>query len=289
MLSRLAIGRFIREAVDNMDTAINYTARAPQTSYSRLLSNEAPHPVDAISPSSSKATRIITDVKEIDSVDSTDDNGKLKSSTNKGMAPSSAAGEGAVTETVNRMNLMTDASTSDGTKSSAIRRVRSGTKMLIYSGHDSTMVPLLKAIGLYNGKIVRNCSSPPCQMLSTFMDLGVMFCQLSVFLLTSLNLPFPCIVLSRRLAPLRVLSHPRSSPTRLRGTGSAARCRGRAVRPCGVQRQGPSDGWVRWAAVVSIRHVPHTDSEDWADARWVSERMSQYWQLRSVQLAHVRV
>lgn len=142
MLSRLAIGRFIREAVDNMDTAINYTTRSTQTSLSRSSSNGR------------RAARAMSENRENETAsDSTDDiETKGKSSSNNLTNITKASSEGTVMETVNRMNLMVDPSGTEGVKSTSTRRVNSGTKMLIYSGHDSTMVPLLKAIGLYNGE-----------------------------------------------------------------------------------------------------------------------------------------
>jgi hypothetical protein len=154
MLSRLAIGRFIREAVDNMDTAINYTTRATQPSPSQ------PHFHDAfsvLSSSGSRAGRFMSENRENETdLDSTDDI-RTKDISSINLTNVTKAAQGGVQETVNRMNLMTDPIAPEGTKSSNSRRVQTGTKMLIYSGHDSTMVPLLKAIGLYNGESKRSC------------------------------------------------------------------------------------------------------------------------------------
>jgi hypothetical protein len=89
-------------------------------------------------------------------LDSTDDI-RTKDISSINLTNVTKAAQGGVQETVNRMNLMTDPIAPEGTKSSNSRRVQTGTKMLIYSGHDSTMVPLLKAIGLYNGESKRSC------------------------------------------------------------------------------------------------------------------------------------
>lgn len=147
-----------------MDTAINYTTRAVQTSLSRPRSHDAVSAISSSSgsgPSGSRRARFVSENRENQSdLDSTDDvSSKDKSSINNLTNITRAALEGPVIEIVNRMNLMVDPSTSDNAKSSSSRRVNSGTKMLIYSGHDSTMVPLLKAIGLYNGNNMhRYCS-----------------------------------------------------------------------------------------------------------------------------------
>jgi hypothetical protein len=154
MLSRLAIGRFIREAVDNMDTAINYTTRATQPSPSQPHSHDA---FSVLSSSSSRAGRFMSENRENETdLDSTDDI-RTKDISSINLTNVTKAAQGGVQETVNRMNLMTDPIAPEGTKSSNSRRVQTGTKMLIYSGHDSTMVPLLKAIGLYNGESKRSC------------------------------------------------------------------------------------------------------------------------------------
>jgi hypothetical protein len=155
MLSRLAIGRFIREAVDNMDTAVNYTTRATQPSPSRPQSHDA---FTVLSSSGSRAGRFMSENRENETdLDSTDDIRTKDISSINLTNVSKAAQGGPVQETVNRMNLMTNPIASEGTKSSNSKRVQTGTKMLIYSGHDSTMVPLLKAIGLYNGESMRRC------------------------------------------------------------------------------------------------------------------------------------
>jgi hypothetical protein len=140
-----------------MDTAINYTSRATQTSPSRPHSHDA---FSALSSSGSKVRRFMSENRENEpELDSTDD---VRTKDVAGTTLTNvikAAPGGPVKVTVNRMNLMIDPSSSEGTKSSSSRRVNTGTKMLIYSGHDSTMVPLLKAIGLYNGNTVRCCWS----------------------------------------------------------------------------------------------------------------------------------
>lgn len=158
MLSRLAIGRFIREAVDNMDTAINYTTLSRPRSHDTVSATSSS---SGTGSSGSRRARFVSENRENQSeVDSTDDvSSKDKSSMNNLTNITRASSEGPVLEApaleaVNRVNMMTGPSSSESTKSSSTRRVNTGTKMLIYSGHDSTMVPLLKAIGLYNGNTV---------------------------------------------------------------------------------------------------------------------------------------
>ena len=194
MLSRLAIGRFIGEAITNLDSATNYTAKEDSTISvnSMKLSDKIKNNVvrrqrfaeHGTETRPGTGTRPGTDSRVI----STDDlasvasgtsipteNGKSKNkNTNKHSSTSSNTDSSNVdttakqkqsinTEKLDQQNYDSSKSIDHNIFDNEMKNlsksefhskyVSTETKMLIYSGHDSTMVPLLRAIGLYHGKL----------------------------------------------------------------------------------------------------------------------------------------
>ena len=149
----MAIGRFIKEAVDDMDTALNATAhpvgdllvQKEQSGYTLLPST------DAIMISSSETNATAAGVAGVDarSLDENTENNKEEAS----QVTAASASSGARRKTISTSNKNRHILDSIEGLKGARRDVSPGpgTRMLIYSGHDSTMVPLLKAIGLYKG------------------------------------------------------------------------------------------------------------------------------------------
>lgn len=152
-LSRLAIGRFIKEAVDDMDTALNFTAHSmsnlPVQMQKEQSSHSLPPSMDATLASSnikaedSAVSAAAADVSQFD--ESIEDN---ENSSHITTASSGTGRQATSTKHTSRDAL----GSSEGLKGGR-RHVSPGARMLIYSGHDSTMVPLLKAIGLYRGTV----------------------------------------------------------------------------------------------------------------------------------------
>ena len=164
------MGRFIREAVENMDSALNITHKSGSDDQKSSInintsstdgditwnneraemrsspegSNNNNHTAfsDTWVDSSEGANKVITpqSTTPIDTPlkNRNDGQKRLKGTRNKRMlSNSSDALRGSDAHVINKMHC------------------KAGTKMLIFSGHDSTMVPLLKAIGLYHGTYVK--------------------------------------------------------------------------------------------------------------------------------------
>lgn len=162
MLSRLAMGRFIREAVENLDSALNISHRTfkddqKSSIYTSPTKNELPLNPERAAVKSSP---------EVVNSDTWIDSGE---GSNKYAAPQSGTPMDATTRIVgengkrnkrdrSKKRMLSNSSDaqrgSDG--HSGKMHCHAGTKMLIFSGHDSTMVPLLKAIGLYHGAYDKN-------------------------------------------------------------------------------------------------------------------------------------
>jgi hypothetical protein len=130
MLSRLAIGRFIGEMIKDMDKAVSFTVQENHRS------NLNPNPKPKLNPNPKP------------DVTSSISNDTVYESTRWSDSASYLSG-------VKRklMNGKNHNNTDDDMKNtdSSFKNVTAGTKILIYSGHDSTMVPLLGALGLYHG------------------------------------------------------------------------------------------------------------------------------------------
>ena len=192
MLSRLAIGRFIGEAITNLDSATNYTAKEDSTISvnSRKLSDKikndvvrrqrfAEHGTDT-RPGTDSRVISTDDLASVASGTSTPtENGKSKNkNTNKHSSTNSNTDSTNVdtavptdikqkqsinTEKLDQQNYNHSKSIDHNIFDNEMKNlsksefhskyVSTETKMLIYSGHDSTMVPLLRAIGLYHGKL----------------------------------------------------------------------------------------------------------------------------------------
>ena len=153
--------------MDDMDTALNATAHTvgglvvqkEQSGYTLLPSTDA---IISSSNSESNATAAVAAV-DVRSLDENTGNNKEEASqvtaNNKEeasqvtAASTSSGARRKTTSTSNKNRHILDSI--EGSKGG--RRDVSpspGTRMLIYSGHDSTMVPLLKAIGLYRGTVM---------------------------------------------------------------------------------------------------------------------------------------
>ena len=59
-------------------------------------------------------------------------------------------------------------------------KIRNNTKLLLYSGHDATMVPILAVLGLYNGSLLLSCLLLLATLLQFFTsdcdDFFLFFC-----------------------------------------------------------------------------------------------------------------
>ena len=160
----MAIGRFIKEAVDDMDTALNNTAH--EVSGLLMQKEQSGHTLlpspstDAMTPSSNGETNAsaagvavaAAAAVDVRSLDEDTENNKTEASQVTAASTSSSARRKAMSTLSKNRHIL---DSSEGSKVG--RRDLSpspGTRMLIYSGHDSTMVPLLKAIGLYKGTVL---------------------------------------------------------------------------------------------------------------------------------------
>ena len=88
------------------------------------------------------------------------------------------------------------------------RSINPGTRMLIYSGHDSTMVPFLKAIGLYKGNEGTDYSHAILSL--AIIHSSFFFFYIKIIISSSLTLT--SILMSQ---PLRVPSLVRSLSSRI--------------------------------------------------------------------------
>jgi hypothetical protein len=134
-----------------MDTALNLTAHSMNSLQLQMQKEQSSHSIplstDAtLASSSSKAEDSGVSASSAD-VSQFDENIEDNMDLSRISTASSGTGRQATsTKHTSRDSL----GSSEGLKGGR-RHVSPGARMLIYSGHDSTMVPLLKAIGLYRG------------------------------------------------------------------------------------------------------------------------------------------
>jgi hypothetical protein len=138
-----------------MDTALNLTAHSmsnlPLQMQKEQSSHSLPLSMDAtLAPSSSKAEDSGVSAASAD-VSQFDEN--IEDNMNLSHISTHSGGTGRQATSTKHTNRDSVGST-EGLKGGR-RHVSPGARMLIYSGHDSTMVPLLKAIGLYRGTVGR--------------------------------------------------------------------------------------------------------------------------------------
>ena len=134
-----------------MDTALNLAAHStsslPLQMQKEQSSHNIPLSMDATSASSSSK------VEDLGVSAAAGDESQFDESIEDNMDVShiSTVSGGTGRQTTSTKHTSRDsAGSSEGLKGGR-RHVSPGARMLIYSGHDSTMVPLLKAIGLYRG------------------------------------------------------------------------------------------------------------------------------------------
>lgn len=135
-----------------MDTALNLTARSMSNLPSQMQKEQSSHSFPpsmdtTLAPSSSKAEDIgvSADVADVSQFDED----------NMNWSHINTASSGTGRQTTSTKHTSRDAVGSTEGLRGGRRHVSPGARMLIYSGHDSTMVPLLKAIGLYRGTVGR--------------------------------------------------------------------------------------------------------------------------------------
>ena len=190
-MSRLAIGRFIWEAVSNLDTVLNYS----KNSISGADFVKTSNPLVATNFRRKLNIHFSVAGKDVDSTDDTHGNdknfnNKLRNmkiqnkefqNIQKSIKDKDKENEKDRDESnnlQNRVKLMTNENNTDNNNlrknengninnienhnindnskhdQHNNKHIHSKIKMLIYSGHDSTMVPLLRAFGLYNSELV---------------------------------------------------------------------------------------------------------------------------------------
>ena len=183
-MSRLALGRFIWEAVSNLDTVLNYsknsisgtdfrknTSPIISTNIRRMLntnfSNKHVSYTDDIHVNDQNFNNKLRSTKvhnkespnfqknNIDKEKEKDKESndlhirvKLMTNTNNSDNDNFSKNNNGSTNIIEN-EVINDNSKHDQHNN---KHIHSEIKMLIYSGHDSTMVPLLRAFGLYNSK-----------------------------------------------------------------------------------------------------------------------------------------
>ena len=201
-MSRLALGRFIWEAVSNLDTVLNYS----KNSVSGADFVKTPNPLVPINFRRKLNINFSFASKDFDYTDDihrNDFNNKLRNikiqnkefqNIQKSFKDNDKDNDRDRDESNNlqqRVKLMTNENNTDSNnfsknKNGSInnienhniydnskhdqhnnKHIHSKIKMLIYSGHDSTMVPLLRAFGLYN--------SEPAFFLESFLNFFLKF------------------------------------------------------------------------------------------------------------------
>lgn len=214
--------------MDDMDTALNATAHAvggllmqKEQSGDSLLPSPSTNAIMSSSNSEINATAAAAAVVagvDLRSLNENTDSNKTEAIQVTAASASSSARRKTIS-TINKNRHILDSI--EGSKGG--RRDVSpspGTRMLIYSGHDSTMVPLLKAIGLYKGTVhwsrVNNQIASSSvfatvnSSLRLFNFLYELFILLTlfllIFLLSNVDVNTPPIALSYAISIIKVSS-----------------------------------------------------------------------------------
>ena len=160
------MGRFIREAVENMDSALNISHRSfSDDQKSSINFNTSPTDSDTTLNNEKSEMKSSHEGNYNNNNDNNNNNTAFSDTwvdssegINKEVMPQNVPLRSRSVKKSKRRILSNSSDALKGSEGHAGSKMhcKAGTKMLIFSGHDSTMVPLLKAIGLYHGTYVKD-------------------------------------------------------------------------------------------------------------------------------------